>query len=368
MYFFSSVQHAAVIVVVSSSLCFLLLLRNGGAQVVASPNKTGLTFPALFVFGDSILDTGNNNYLLTEAKCNFPPYGKDFIGHQPTGRFSNGKVPSDFAASILGIKETLPPYLFTELSNEDLLTGVCFASGGAGYDPLTSKIANAISLPKQLELFNSYKEKLQTITDADRAATIVGESLYVLCTGNNDLANTYFGPIPARSAHYDIHEYIALLIRSASSLVEDLYNMGARKIVVAGLPPVGCLPSQRTIAGGPQRECADKYNQASQEFNSALVAELQQLRKKLSIKTIIYVDIYNELLRLIEYPSEYGFVVSNKGCCGTGKLEVTFLCNKFTPTCADDTKYVFWDSYHPTEKAYRILTAGIVQQAMSAMF
>jgi hypothetical protein len=39
----------------------------------------------------------------------------------------------------LGIKELLPAYLDPNLQPSDLLTGVCFASGGAGYDPLTSQ-------------------------------------------------------------------------------------------------------------------------------------------------------------------------------------------------------------------------------------
>jgi hypothetical protein len=51
--------------------------------------------PALIVFGDSIVDPGNNNALTTLIRCNFPPYGQDFPGHNATGRFSNGRVPSD---------------------------------------------------------------------------------------------------------------------------------------------------------------------------------------------------------------------------------------------------------------------------------
>lgn len=38
----------------------------------------------------------------------------------------------------MGIKEYLPAYLGTELSAQDLLTGVSFASGGCGYDPQTA--------------------------------------------------------------------------------------------------------------------------------------------------------------------------------------------------------------------------------------
>ena len=52
--------------------------------------------PALFIFGDSIVDVGNNNNLHTIVKSNFNPYGRDFLYHQPTGRFCNGKLATDF--------------------------------------------------------------------------------------------------------------------------------------------------------------------------------------------------------------------------------------------------------------------------------
>jgi len=68
-------------------------------NAVNLPNNE--TIPALIVFGDSIVDSGNNNYIDTYVKCNFLPYGRDFGGgNQPTGRFSNGVVPSD----IIGTK------------------------------------------------------------------------------------------------------------------------------------------------------------------------------------------------------------------------------------------------------------------------
>lgn len=40
----------------------------------------------------------------------------------------------------LGIKEYLPAYLDPDLQENDLLTGVNFASSGSGFDPLTSTI------------------------------------------------------------------------------------------------------------------------------------------------------------------------------------------------------------------------------------
>jgi phospholipase/lecithinase/hemolysin len=58
-----------------------------------------------------------------------------------------------------------------------------------------------------------------------------------------------------------------------------------------------------------------------------------------------------------------GFDVSTRGCCGTGEFEVTLLCNQLTATtCADDRKFVFWDSFHPTERAYSIMVDYLYQR------
>lgn len=50
--------------------------------------------PAMFIFGDSLIDNGNNNNLASLAKANYYPYGIDFRGG-PTGRFSNGYTMVD---------------------------------------------------------------------------------------------------------------------------------------------------------------------------------------------------------------------------------------------------------------------------------
>lgn len=67
--------------------------------------KLILIFPvaegrAFFVFGDSLVDNGNNNYLATSARADAPPYGIDFPTHRPTGRFSNGLNIPDIISSV----------------------------------------------------------------------------------------------------------------------------------------------------------------------------------------------------------------------------------------------------------------------------
>jgi len=56
--------------------------------------------PAFFIFGDSIMDPGNNNRFVTLAKVNYYPYGMDFPGGVPTGRFSNGYSAADYFGEL----------------------------------------------------------------------------------------------------------------------------------------------------------------------------------------------------------------------------------------------------------------------------
>lgn len=53
---------------------------------------------ALFIFGDSTVDSGNNNYIDTipENKADCKPYGQNGVFDKPTGRFSDGRIITDF--------------------------------------------------------------------------------------------------------------------------------------------------------------------------------------------------------------------------------------------------------------------------------
>jgi phospholipase/lecithinase/hemolysin len=64
------------------------------ASVLAA--AAAATVPAMYVFGDSLADVGNNNYLLTLLKADFSHNGMDYPGGKATGRFSNGKNSADF--------------------------------------------------------------------------------------------------------------------------------------------------------------------------------------------------------------------------------------------------------------------------------
>ncbi|CAH9054931.1 unnamed protein product [Cuscuta europaea] len=263
---------------------FLFFLTCGGEATIKLPD--GAVIPAVIGFGDSLIDQGMNNYIPTIAKCNFPPYGDDLPGGNPTGRFSNGKTPMDIIAEELGVKELVPPYLDPNLPIEDLKTGVSFASGGCGYDPQTSQNA-------------------------------------------------------------------------------ELYGMGTRRIGVFSQVPIGCVPAMRTLNGGNSWNCAEKQNEVAKLVNAKLSYEIDFLSKTLPGVKLVFIDLYRPLLDLIQNPGNYGFEETKRGCCGTGKLEASYLCNKFSPTCKEHNKFMFWDSFHPTEACNKILVKQILPKCIS---
>lgn len=80
------------------SICLIVFIFSYIYCGNCSSSSSSLA-PALFVFGDSLFDNGNNNWLPTLAKANYPPYGHNF-SEGPTGRFTNGKIVPDFIGML----------------------------------------------------------------------------------------------------------------------------------------------------------------------------------------------------------------------------------------------------------------------------
>lgn len=55
-------------------------------------------FTANFVFGDSLVEVGNNNYIPSLSRANYVPNGIDF--GRPTGRFTNGRTIVDIIGKL----------------------------------------------------------------------------------------------------------------------------------------------------------------------------------------------------------------------------------------------------------------------------
>ncbi|KAI4313839.1 hypothetical protein L6164_026787 [Bauhinia variegata] len=119
-------------------LIFLFLLSSSSSSAFASYT------PAIFAFGDSILDAGNNRFNKNcTAQADFPPYELSFF-HHPTGRFTNGRTVVDFLSQFIGIgfqKPYLEAYSAVVNGSQKNFpsNGINFASGGSGVLKETNK-------------------------------------------------------------------------------------------------------------------------------------------------------------------------------------------------------------------------------------
>lgn len=78
---------------------------------------------------------------------------------------------------------------------------------------------NVLSLEDQLKLFKGYINKLETTVGESTTSTIISQSLYLVCTGSNDITNSFFGS-PITRLQYDISTYTDLMVNWASSFVQ----------------------------------------------------------------------------------------------------------------------------------------------------
>ncbi|KAK6125124.1 hypothetical protein DH2020_041137 [Rehmannia glutinosa] len=333
----------------------------------SSVNSQGVTLvPAIITFGDSIVDVGNNDYIGTIFKANYPPYGRDFKNKEATGRFCNGKLATDITAETLGFTSYPPAYLSPQASGKNLLLGANFASAGAGYDEHTSLLSHVIPLSQQLQYYKEYQGKLTKVAGAKQAASIIKDALYLVSAGSSDYVQNYYVN-PFLNKAYTPDQYSSYLVSSFTSFIKNLYGLGARRIGVTSLPPLGCLPAARTLFGYHESGCVARLNTDAQQFNKKINAATTQLQKQLPGLKMVVFDVFKPLYDIVADPKKNGFTEATKGCCGTGTIETTsLLCNpKSIGTCPNATQYVFWDSVHPSQAANQILADSLIIQGIA---
>ncbi|KAF4353028.1 hypothetical protein G4B88_010017 [Cannabis sativa] len=310
--------------------------------------KTQKIVPAVFVFGDSVVDVGNNNNLPTLIKSNFPPYGRDFTDHKSTGRFSNGKLAIDYLIDALFFESYPQAYLSTHGSSNELLIGANFASAASGYDDSTANLYFSISLSKQLQYFGEYQSRIVGMVGQANASSIFSGGLYIVSAGTSDLIQNYY----------------------ISPILQNLHSMGARKIGVASLGPLGCLPGAITLFGfGNNNQCVDRLNYDAIYFNTRLNSTSQMLRNRLPDLNLLVLDIYQPLYNLINNPIENGFYETRKGCCGLGMVETALLCNSLSiGTCSNASDHIFWDAFHPSQAANHLLSTYMIGAGYSLVY
>jgi phospholipase/lecithinase/hemolysin len=217
----------------------------------------------IYVFGDSLSDTGN-----LFAIAEYPPSPPYF-----EGRFSNGLVWVEYLAARLGLD-------YHQQTN--------FAWGGA----LTGS-GNFINplLPGLKDQINQY---INNTPAADPNA------LYFIWAGANDFFAADFTQTNPQTV-------VTAAVANIVEAVESFVDHGAQHVVVLGLPDIGKTPEIQQLEISVQL----LFSQISQAFNGMLAQNLSQLPEA------IYIDIYSRFNEIIDNPAKFGLDNVTEACLFT---------------------------------------------------
>ncbi|KAL1568403.1 GDSL esterase/lipase 6 [Salvia divinorum] len=316
-------------------------------------SATGSEIPAVFIFGDSIFDAGNNHYIPNcTVQADFPPYGSSFFGH-PTGRFTNGRTVADFISEYLGIP-LQKPYMEMMNGTEKKFpaNGINFASAGSGVLPATNNFSGVTAIQVQVQQFQSLVQQNQI----DRK--LLKDSFFLIQSGSNDIFSYFFPFDPPTLITPDA--YVQSMLTQVGSFVDAIYSLGARRVAVFGLGPVGCVPARSNLPGAPVGKCYGKMNKMVKIYNMGLQNLVKDLPRTHPGAIAVFGYVYETIQIYRAYPTRYGFVDVENACCGDGRLGGEVQCGKVGyKLCKNPNEYLFWDYFHPSETTYKFISKAL---------
>ncbi|MFS7978211.1 putative triacylglycerol lipase [Helianthus anomalus] len=367
----------------------MVTLTIFGIAAIASWSLSNAASPAVFILGDSLLDVGTNNFVLKAVgKAKYPHYGIDFFNSTPSGRFSNGLNMADFIARVVfGPDVTSPPaYLslfyhgkYEEkrlakainfnprrrwrrptnglnphplVARENPAVGVNFASSGTAILDINSAVDQALALSDQVAHVMHVHGNLSATIGSWQTQVLFAKSPFFIGVGNNDVH--FFALFRAK---LDPDQYILSLLETYNATLQTLYNLGARKFGIIGVPYIGCSPLMRvTILGG---NCSKTGNDLAQQLNSGIERLLWEMARRSKGMIYSFGNTYDILVDLYETPERFNITNVRDACCGLGRFNAMTNCHPLAVLCRNRDEYLFWDVSHPSQYAVQVMVESI---------
>ncbi|KAK3226796.1 hypothetical protein Dsin_006658 [Dipteronia sinensis] len=319
----------------------LLSLLSGNQKVVGSAHHHhhhkhrhlfDFKLSKLFVFGDSYADTGNLGRSVGRSWKE--PYGITFPG-KPTGRFSSGRVLTDYLAKFVGIKSPIP-YKLRRVGGKYLTNGMNFAYGGTGVFQSTSPLPN---MTTQIGFFQQLikEEVYNSLEIQQSSAAILG-----------------------------FPSFITQVVKELVLNLKRIQGLGLKKVAVTTLQPSGCVP-QITVASSFQK-CNGTLNSLASFHNLLLKQSVAKLNNETKETTIVIIDLYSAFMTVFNNKSDHlgssKFENPLKPCCvgiSNGDLcgNVDESGTKKYKVCENPEAAFFWDTVHPTQEGWRSVYSAL---------
>lgn len=306
------------------TLRILRLAVVAGAAAFLPLTAGAAAFSNLFVFGDSLSDTGNNAAVLDSiygpgvARTATPISSPTFIPELPyaSNRYSNGPVWVEGLAAGLGLS-----------AQPSLLGGTNFAFGGARSGPLGSPFP--YSLLDQTQFFLG-------ATGGSAPST----ALYVISGGGNDARDAF----ALAAGGGDPTSLIVAYASDIGSIITDLEAAGAHDILLLNVPDIGMTPAIQAF--GPSAVALASW--VAGAMNTALTSMLGTLSPAMT-DGVRLLDTFGLVDDIVLHPAAYELDDVTSACAAS-------------QACIDspDTTF-FWDGIHPTTAGHAILAQAALR-------
>lgn len=342
------------------SLTCATVLALGATQVQAVP------YSNLFVFGDSLADTGNNAWVFDEAipalfgstdpsagQRTEAPIARNTDGVDSTwvptfpyatsDRYSNGWVWPDYVSAATGLptKNALDGVSYSDLATfmgggpAPLVTGTNFAFGGARVGS-TPPLGFPFSLADQVSAF-------ERILDGTPAPA---DALYVVEGGGNDARDVFAATIDG-DASTEPGAVIRTYLSGMDDVLSTLANVGAKHVAIWNVPDISESPAlQPLLALNPT--LGTIASDAVTTMNTGLDTLLAGF-------TSVFDDLF-----LFDVHAIWDDIVSNPDTFGLSNTTDACAIN---PACVDDPSgYLFWDGIHPTTYGHQLVAQAFLDR------
>jgi len=298
------------IIFTTLSRCSLLIVILF-ATPIAWADKT---YSDIFVFGDSLSDTGN----LASIAGDFP--NPPFFNN----RLTNGLVAIDYVAESLNLKADASLYLLGQSNGSNYAVVGALAAGNS-----------AIDLSAQVGAFL-----------ANQNGSAPADALYVVFIGGNDVFDASILPdiTAARQA-------VDLGVLVEGQQIQALINAGAKYFLVINVVDISTTPSITQLAALTQNPGLIKQTKKlTKRYNKKLKRTLKKINKNNDIELVRF-NLFEVFKNLLNDAEDAGFSNTTDACFSSITLS-------FNPGCnfgANFSSYIFFDEFHPTARAHEII-------------
>lgn len=339
-----------------------LFLGLCACGLFCSTPSQAASYSSLYIFGDSLADTGNNAWVFDNALPALDPTNSTGYAFQRTeapispgvdevdtslvptfpytsNRYSNGGVWPDYVSAITGLptQNALNGVSFPDLYNfmmggpAPTVTGTNFAFGGARVGT-TPPLGFPFSLVDQVSAFVLLLNGNPAPADA----------LFIVEGGGNDLRDAFAAAMDGDPTT-DPSAVIADYLTGMGTVLNTLASVGAQHIAVWNLPNLGMVPAVQALGD----DAVFSAWLGSTIMNAQLDALLDGFETAFA-GDLLRFDLFGTMTAIANNPGAYGLTNVSSACA-------------VDPACVDDpTGYLFWDGIHPTTYGHQLVATAFV--------